>query len=320
YLSRALPIMQATLGSQHFETRHAAGYLGALRLRTGQFGSGQALMDQALAGQPPAHQLINVARSLYADVLLDQGQLKRASECLDAARADIARNPGSKYPRILLQEARLDASQGRYDAAIKKLGELERSYTADGKGQSALMAPVLQARFDAEFSLDRLVQAEETLSRLRGLPEVEGSAFALNQASSQIRAAKLLLAQGRTDAAGKAYAELLGGLAAAHIETQFPKLWSDALLGQADVLLRQGEGDGAMSRIQSVVRFWEGRDQAGIWLAQARLALANCLLRQHKIEQARVSLEQAKREIDEQGAGNAFAAQLDALMRLTKHG
>jgi len=275
-------------GETHLNTVTAAARLGALLHATGRRAEGRRLLDSAAAnvgeGTPNiAPHITGVVLRLNGASLIAEGALEDAAHAL----ADDVETTRRAYPAsVRLADAlrvhgQLFTALGRYAEAESALDEalaVRKSALGAAAPANAFNAFVLEA---ARLRLARgePAAALEMLDRVADVP-VSGEAPLWRDATSaRILHAQALLQLGRAADAESAARAALDDIVRSPLREYLPRLEADAALRLGEAQLRGGRAAAALPNLERAAALREANDdpRRSPWLAEVRIALADCL-------------------------------------------
>ena len=231
--------------------------------------------------------------------LLAEGRLEAANEFIEkSVEADKQFYPASTLlAGDLLARAELATARGRYVEADKLLVEsIDTWRTAVGPTAT----PMVANRF--HLARMRLLLAEGdalTAQAIRRLivvpPDAEPLPLRLDETKARIMLAGAYLQQGRSADALKEALDALGHIQRSPVRDYYQTLEAGAslVLGQAQA--RAGDPNAARINLQRALELREANDdKVSPWLAEAEIALADCLITLGERTQAYALLAQAK--------------------------
>jgi serine/threonine-protein kinase len=301
HLRAAIVEYEKAGGTDHSFTIDGKRELGGLLMWIGKRAEAESLLTEALAAQerikgPDDPELTAYVRYDLANALLRRGKLAAAEpHFLRAARAWQSSQAGGVVSPALGQVVRIQIEQGRLDEAAGLLSGLEQqSIDAFGKGSWFHGAMVVrEGLLHAAQRKDRAARADfERAWRDWREPDDELQA---NRADAALGLAELELGAGDTEAALRRLTSLVAAIERSKARSQLPDQEASAhmLLGWA---LVQSNANAAVSHLsQAVAQRAQLYDAESIWLAEARLHLAQALWRIGERTAARAALAAAER-------------------------
>ena len=280
--------------------------LGGFLHSTGRRDEGNRLIEDTLAtlakkdanATPNAVSELRRARGLAQ---LSEGRIAEAENTFAAELEDLRTHYPASLPlsRTLLLQAAAFTALGRFEASRAALDEawrLWRSIAGDA------VEPSMHNRYRLEqaqlqLALGNADAAEATLRTIAPTREAQLPAQTLHrdETQTQLVLARARLLQGRVGDAQRLAQQALDHLQASPLRERYPRLEAEAALrlGQA----RRLAGDPALARaeLERALVLREANDaRDSPWLAEARIALADCLIDLGERKAARAHLDQAR--------------------------
>jgi serine/threonine-protein kinase len=304
-LSEALALSKRINGDSNGQTLQTQAKLAGFSYAAGRRAEGLALLEATrveLERGPPTDRAgaWSSLRQFLALAMLREGRLEEA-EGLWASEVDERRRyyPDSMpLARALVQQATVAVALGRDEAAEAALDEGCRLWQerSGGLALPALANDCWLARAQLALARDRAEDAVQWLARVAPLPEPVP--LQLDQTQAAVEMARALLLQGDGQGALRAASAALAMLDASPLRGRQPQLEARARLGLGQALEQVGSHTAALRELDAaVVTFAANGDANSPWLAQAKAALARCLLESaapEPRERARVLLEEAQ--------------------------
>ena len=242
--------------------------------------------------------LAPIVRRNAASVLYSEGQFGAAFKST-AANTEQARRlmPGSiALGSRLLNHGVLAAEMGRYDEAAALLQEAASTHRA-AMGPDA--HPVTESRF--ELALARLSilrgtaqEAVGPLQRLVAAPIPEGVVAPLDRMRAQVALAYAYVQTGQSAPAVALTRSVIDQLTSSPVREYYQTIEADASLQLGRALLLGGDLGGARPALERSLSLRTDNDHTtSPWIAEAQIALADCLIALGETAQARSLLKQA---------------------------
>jgi serine/threonine-protein kinase len=288
-LRRILEQSRRVNGETHINTVTAEARLGALLHATGRRSEAMRLLDDVVAkvgdGTPNTlphittlvHRLAGAA--LVADGRLAQAQPPIAMDVEETQKF----YPGSvRLAEALRVQGVLLTALGRYaDAgrALDRALELRRSALGSGAPPAAYNAFLLdQARL--RLARGEAASAIEALDRVAPPASATDLPRKRDAIAVQILRSQALLQQDRTVDARDAAARAVAEISASPLRDYLPSLEAEAALRLGQAQHRGGDAQAARVNLERAValRAATGDPTASPWLAEAQIALADCLV------------------------------------------
>ncbi len=269
--------------------------LGVFLTWTGKRAEAKQLLGEALASQERAKgaddpELTAYSRMDFGHILLLRGELAVAEPHLVRV-LNSWRAAGAPTARPLLYLARIHMEQGRLDQAERELDGIEPIITKTWGEGSWSHATALTRLGDFQLALGRTADARRIFERVRD--EWQEEHLTTNRAYALTALLRMQLAAGDAAAVSSAR-DLIAKIEASRSRADMPDEEAAAhmLLGVA--LMRAGDPAAARGHLERAVAMREQMDAAeSLWLAQARLYLAQCLYRSADRAAARRMLDLA---------------------------
>jgi len=291
-------------GETHINTVTTTVRLGALLHATGRREEGRRLLDSAAAnvgeGTPNiAPQITGLVRRLNGASLIAEGALEDAAHAL----ADDVETTRRAYPAsVRLADAlrvhgQLFTALGRYAEAESALDEalaVRKSALGAAAPANAFNAFVLES---ARLHLARgePAAALEMLDRIADVPASGEAPLWRDATSARILRAQTLLQLGRAADAESAARAALDEVVRSPLRERLPRLEADAALRLGEAQRRGGRAAAALPDLERAAALREASDdpRRSPWLAEARIALADCLADLGQRAAARAALASA---------------------------
>ena len=303
-LREALALSTRLSGALNGATLQTQAKLGGFLHGIGRRDEGWALLDavQAAVSRPEANATPAAVGTLHrfrGDALLADGRLNEADRAYQPEVDDLRTHYADTVPlsRLLLLQAGVWTALGRYDESARQIDEAHRIWRLTG-GEAVHPATHNRFVFEAVRLLLARGQAQAAQQRLREIAEPPTA----SQLPLDVDAVQLSLAQaqaalqlGRIKDAQAHAQQALDRLARSPLRAQFAALEADALLMQGQALRGAGDARAAREPLTRAVALREPlADANSPWLAEARIALAQCLLDLREREAAGRLLQQAR--------------------------
>ena len=300
-LSQALATARRRMGRQHRDTLAIQAELGALHCQRAPRASECALLAEAVratakdaeSGLPAALAM----RLELAQVEFEQGRFTAAEALTTPVVAVLEGHPEQRLllARALTQAARLATVRGALDEASAKAERAVALAVEVGlpKLPSSIQAHVANA--EALTAAGQFARARSVLAQADKISEVSGLSFATNRAAQDLAAAEMLRRKGELEAGLMQSFDLRDRVALAAEPKVYTELLARTLLGIGRTQRLKGDLTAARPLLEQAVRL---RGERGTpespWLAEARVALADCLISQGETASARRLLAQAE--------------------------
>jgi eukaryotic-like serine/threonine-protein kinase len=298
----ALALSRRVNGELSGTTLQDQAKLGSFLHSTGRRDEGNRLLDDTLAtlGKKDANATPNAVAELRrarGAAQLSEGRFAEAEKSFAAEVADLrAHYPGSlPLSRTLLLQAAAFTALGRFEASEGALAEAWRLWQSVA---GDAVAPAMHNRYRLEQARLQLARgradaAEEALRAIA--PPRESPALRRDETQAQLALAQARLLQGRAADAQQLAQRSLDHLQASPLRERYPLLEAEAALRLGQARQRGGDSQAARADLERAVAL---RGATGVpaspWLAEARIALADCLIDLGERKAARAQLEQAR--------------------------
>ena len=303
-------------GDSHVDTLHVETRLGAFLHATSRRAEGRRWLASALhkLGRAPGTDSPNVMGPVqmnYAVGLLADGRIDEARPSV-LAGAEYQRQ---YFPRSVAAanavryEAAMDVALGRYDEAAKRLDEAWSIWSAVTEGAAE---PVAQNAFLLEQARLFLARGDPAaaIERLARVAAPTGATPPLDvdEVAARILVSQALLKQGSVGEAQSNAAQALQAIVASPVRDYFQTLEADASLRLGQAQQRAGDAKAARSNLERAVELREASDDVSQspWLAEAQIALSDCLIdlgQRHvaqTLERKAAAIEAVHKELGEQ--------------------
>jgi serine/threonine-protein kinase len=302
-LREALALSTRLSGALNGATLQTQAKLGGLLHAIGRRGEGWAQLDavQAAVAQPEANATPAAVGTLHrfrGDALLAEGRLAEADRAYQPEVDDLRAHYADTAPlsRLLLLQAGAWTALGRYEDSARQIADAHRIWRTVG-GEAVHPSTHNRFVFEAVRLLLARGQAQAALQRLGEIAEPPAAAqLPLDADTVQLSLARAqaALQLGRFADAQSQAQQALERLARSPLRPQFTALEAEALLVRGQALRGAGDARAAREPLTRAVALREPLADAGSpWLAEARIALAHCLLDLREREAAGRLLQQA---------------------------
>lgn len=325
-LRTALPMVRRGLGKFHPRALFVQAYLGWVLQRGRHHGEGMALLTEAVevseraANRSAADDLR--MRLLLADAYFGEGRFARA-EALVGDAVDKLRHQ-SDWPlllaRALMLDARLASARGRDDRARASVEEALRIYVR-------VLGETNPAVVEAKLALAEVERVGRNEGRTRDLLEDlkpvaldEGRGFPAGQLEKDFQIAERSLWIGYTAGAIRDFRGLIDRIES-HGERDYHRdRLADGRLQLGRALMSELKLAEARASVEEALRLRATLGPSDSpWLAQAKVALADCLLQQGDRGAAQRLLDEAAAAYAQHAPlGRQFTYPLDKLKKLVQ--
>jgi tetratricopeptide (TPR) repeat protein len=304
-------------GDLHVDTLQVETRLGAFLHATSRRVEGRQWLERALnkLGRAPGTDSANVVspvRRNYAAGLMADGRIDEARPSIisDAEYLRQHYSRGAAMGNGIRAEGAMDVAIGRYDEGAKRLGEAWDVWIATTAGAAEPVGnnPYLLEQARLFLARDDATQGAEQLARVAPPKNAASLPLRVDETAARILLSQALLQQGHVADAQSNARQALESIVNSPAREYFQTLEADAALrlGQA----QQGAGDAKAARanLEHAVKLRETNDEVtqSPWLAEAQIALANCLIDLDQRETARrligkaTAIEATHKELGEQ--------------------
>jgi serine/threonine-protein kinase len=284
----SLDLSRKLNGESHRQTLQSMFRLGALLHATARIQEGARLQSRAVAAVDEdsarnGPEFRTLVRDAYGRSLLAEGRLEAAEPYL-AAGVETLRNlyPASiLLAQGLLRQAGLSAAQGRYEAAESALTEALsiRRRVGGKKKDPALENPYLIETANLALVRGRTRDAIELAQAVKTNLDYKRAQSMPDDAAANRIVAAAARQEGRLEEAVESARSALDAVQRSAVRKYFETLEADAALALGDAL--RGSANPRLAR-QHLERALELRTlnqhARSPWLAEAQIALAECLL------------------------------------------
>ncbi len=303
-LRAALALARKLTGDLSGETLQTQVKLGSLLHATGHREEGGRLVQEAFTalGRNDTHagpDALNAVRRFGGMVLQSEGRIVEAEASFAAeAAAQRAQMPGTlALSRVLFLEVAPLTALGRYDAAAQTLDEASQLWRAVA-GDAA--QPATNNRYAIERARLLLARgdaaaAESQLGTIAAPGNVAHLPLRLDETQAKVMLAQARLLQQRPDDAQRLAQEALDHLRASPLRERFERLEAEAELRLGQARQHNGEALAAKVDLERALALRQATEAPGSpWLAEAQIALADCLIDLGERKPARALLGQAR--------------------------
>jgi serine/threonine protein kinase len=320
----ALTLSRKINGDLSGITLQTQAKLGSFLHQTGRRVEGTAVMQDALAkivspqanATPDAVSAVNVCQGMAR---MAEGRLSEVESLFNAELTDLREHYADSIPlaRALLLQASLYTALGRYDAGAQMLDEAQSIWKRTG-GDAVLAYTGNRFLLAQAYLLLAQGHATQALARLQATadrPDESQLPFRYDAVVKNVGLAQTYLQLDRAPEAERAARRALNDIQHSPLREHYPTLEADAALRLGQALERAGDASQARANIEHAVQLRETNDApASPWLAEARIALANCLIDGGEMKGARMLLAQAaSAQAAQAELGEHFKAPLRAL-------
>jgi eukaryotic-like serine/threonine-protein kinase len=319
-------------GELHVDTLHVETRLGALLHATSRRAEGRALLASAFgklgkgSGTDTPNVIYPVHRN-YANGLLADGHIDEAAQIIagDVALVRERESGSTQLANILRSQAGVFVAQGRHDDALRALDEAAALLkTASGGGAE----PSTYNGIYLETARIRLAQgnaagAIEQIKRVSPPKDAEGLPLRLDEVAAGVLTAQALLQEGRTADAQRSAQEALDAIVRSPVRNYYQTREADASLSLGEAERQSGQYTLARAHLRRAADLRAANDDPvrSPWLAEAKIALAACLLDQGQHSAARVLVNEAAAiEATNRELGEQFRAPLRDLQARLRRG
>lgn len=275
-------------GETHVDTVHVetrlANFLHETSRRTESRRMREATLrklDQGKSGDTP--NLIGQVQRNTAAGLFNEGQFEAASRFM-AADLELRRRlyPNSTtLATALLNQGLLLLETGRYSEAAPLLAEatLTQSAALGPDAQAAALTRFILAQARLSIVSGRAHEAVEPLLQLASASVPKGIVIPLEQVRAQITLVAAYLQQGQVDSAIGAARSALEQIQRSSMREYYQSLEADAALQLGRAQLRAGDARAARPNLERSLSLRTASDHLNSpWIAEAQIALAECLI------------------------------------------
>jgi serine/threonine-protein kinase len=297
-LRNAIALLGQAAGPEHPRTAMAESRLGEMYSRMGRLSDARVFLSEALLAQRKTAEGADDAtetRKALGAVEYLRGSLSQAETVLRENLAQLGSLPDKELRYGVSASALVSvlAAEGRFDEAERlssRSSDILRRLI--GEKSNAYAGALLRGAF-LKISEGQLVQAAEIYRQvLQDWPFSADFPFIYTRAVLGL--ARTELRQGRIDAARSRCEDLLRRIADSPDARYMPDQQAHALRLLGEARTRSGRAAEAEIPLRRALELREGLDDAdSFWLAEARVSLAEALIAQRQLRDARRLLEQA---------------------------
>jgi tetratricopeptide (TPR) repeat protein/tRNA A-37 threonylcarbamoyl transferase component Bud32 len=281
--------------------------LGMIYLWSGRRTEARKLLGEALLSMERVKgaddpELTAHVRTNYASVLYLRGELAEAEPHMRHAYRSVENTEGRLLPHTQINLGRLAMQRGRFDEARRFLADIEAdNVRLFGKG-SWMHGTALARLGELALAEGRHAEAREYFTRLWNDFEEAPDALANHRAAAGAGLAWLALADGDIAGARVRAAQLVADIERSKSRTDMPDEEAAARLVWGVASLQAGDVAAARMQFERAVERRAQMDAPqSLWLAEARLHLAQALLAQRDVAGARRLVELAVAAHRQQG-------------------
>jgi serine/threonine-protein kinase len=303
-MRRALAISRKLNGDLSGVTLQTQAKLGGYLHAMGRRAEGRLVMQQTLEAldRKDANATPDAVGTLHrfrGAALAVDGDLAQGEKHLGAELADLRATYAGTLPlaRLLLLHAQTLIAMGRYDAAQAELDESWRIWQPAGEGAWAtgMVNPYLMAQARLRLATGDTQGALERLDRLEQAPHSARLRLRVDEVNAHVVRAQAFLQQGQAGSARDEARTALAQVEASPLRDRFQTLEADAQLQLGRALQRGRALDEARTHLERAVALRQASDAAlSPWLAEAQVALADCLIDLGDRKAARALAQQAR--------------------------
>ncbi len=300
----ALALSRKLNGDLDGRTLQTQAKLGGFLHASGSREEGMRLLDEALAasrtkGANATSDAVSAIQRYRGSVLFGEGKIAPAETIFAAEAADMRRQLPASQPlsRSLLQHAAALTALGRYDAAaqaIDQAWQLWRTFSG------TVAEPAASNRYLLEQARLRLAQRDSAAAEKLLLAVVLPRNAALlplrvDEIQAQLGLAQARLLQRRYADAQQLAQQALGQVRQSPLRARFARLEAEASLRLGQARQHSGQAGPARAELEHALALRQATEAAeSPWLAEAQIALADCMLDLGERKAARVLLGQAR--------------------------
>jgi tetratricopeptide (TPR) repeat protein len=204
----------------------------------------------------------------------------------------------------------MDGMLGRYDEAAKRLDEAANVFIAITEGAAEPVAnnPFLLEQARLFLARGDSTEAMERIAKVAPPKNAANMALRADEVAARVLLSQALLQQGRVADAQNNARQALQEVAGSPVRDYYQTLEADAALRMGLAQHRAGDPKAARPNLERAVHLREANDDVAQspWLAEARIALAECLIDVGQREAARrltgkaAAIEATHKELGEQ--------------------
>jgi serine/threonine-protein kinase len=288
-------------GPRHPDTLAIQVQLGAVLHRGRHYVSGRDSMREALktAEHSTLRNPIDEARAHLelGGAYYEEGNFAASAGQIESALATVRGNPDLRLllASALIWQSRLAAVRGEGAAAVEFAQQALTIYQAALGEKSPTTADALLALVEAEIVADRVDLARLTIDDAKSIASPSGQRFDATNATGNLLNSEIQLIHGGTSAAIEMLEEVVKAVDADADADRHRRLQARAMFGIGRAYMVQGDLQLARARLERAVDLLTQYTPADSpWLAQAKVALADCLIQQGERKAAARLLAEAE--------------------------
>ena len=291
-LRKAVDLLSAAAGPDHPTTALAKSRLGEMLLRAGRKAEAAPLLTAALEAQkksPQGFDDVTETRKTLGALEYARGRLGPAEQLM---RENLAQLQGGQdkelrygvsaamLSTVLTAEGKLAEARANYerssDVLQRYIGERSVAYA-----QNLVRGAML------DLALGRLGEADGILRHILAAWPAPSGELPDEFVKALLGTARVRLAQGRFEEAREAAADLLERIRQSPQRMPLQDVEANALRLRGEATTRLGRAAEAEADLRRAVELRESSDDStSPWLAEARISLAQCLIAQHRLDEA----------------------------------
>ena len=288
-------------GPRHPDTLAIQVQLGAVLHRGRHYVFARDSMREALktAEQSTLRNAIDEARAHLelGGAYYEEGDFAASASQIESVLATTRGNPDLRllHAAALIWQSRLAVVRGEGAAAVELAQQALTIYQAALGEKSPTTAEAVLALVEAEIAADRVSHARLTIDDAKSIASPSGQRFDVTSATGNLLNSEIQLIHGGTSAAIEMLEEVVKAVDADADAGRYRRLQARAMLGIGRASMVQGDLQLARERLQRAVGLLTQYTPADSpWLAQAKVALADCLIQQGKRKEAARLLAEAE--------------------------
>ena len=300
HLRSALAIARRTQGKTHPQALFVQAQLGALLHRSAHRGEGLSLLEEAVRLNARALNRNAVddlrMRLLLGGAYWNEGRFAEAEQILMAAVSELRARPDLRLllAEALILQSSLDGVRGRNDRATAAAAEALAIQSDAAGDKSPPVADALTVLAEAQRLAGEGGKAKDLLDKAMPRRGDVGRRFPASQLMQDLQQAELALWRGRISAGERGFRSLASRVEIDEERDYHRALLARAWLGAGRASTVSGKLAEAKAALEKAVDL---RAQLGPadspWLAEAKVALADCLIQLGERDAARDLLAQA---------------------------
>lgn len=303
HFRHALAICRKLQGDLYGTTLQTQAKLGGFLHAYGSRAEGRRILQDTLGklGMQEANATPNAVGTfnwIYGVALVSEGRLAEGERFLAADIADLREHYPESIPlaRDLQLQSAAFTAMGRYRASAQVLDEALRIWLQVGSGaaERSAMNPFLFAQIALLLAQGNAAAAIEKTNEIASRKDADHLPLPIDAVRTRILLAQAYLLENRALDARESARQALSSIQRSAVRENYAMLEADAALRLGQARQRMGELPQARIDLEHALELRTQLDDPGSpWLAEVRIALADCLLDLKDRNSARQLIEQA---------------------------